>query len=90
VKRAERVLLVFDHLHDSLGFTAPELYEARWAMARQAIAEILGGTEAAERARRDADHGEALREDWARRAVAAAGHSWPTHMAKFDGTVLPR
>jgi len=32
----------------------------------------------------------ALREDWARRTVAAAGHDWKTHRAKFDGTVLPR
>lgn len=33
---------------------------------------------------------EALREDWARRAVAAAGKDWATHMAKFDGTVVKR
>jgi hypothetical protein len=32
----------------------------------------------------------AAREDWARTTVAAAGHSWSTHFAKFDGTVLPR
>lgn len=35
-------------------------------------------------------HAEALREDWARSQVAAAGESWTTHMTKFDGTVLPR
>lgn len=35
-------------------------------------------------------HSEAVREDWARRTVAAAGKSWATHLAKFDGTVLPR
>jgi hypothetical protein len=34
--------------------------------------------------------GEAIREKWARERVAQAGHSWSTHMAKFDGTVLPR
>lgn len=38
----------------------------------------------------EADHAEALREDWARGRVAAAGKSWATHMVKFDGTVLPR
>lgn len=41
-------------------------------------------------ARREQDHSEAVREDWARRTVAAAGKSWETHLAKFDGTVLPR
>ena len=35
-------------------------------------------------------HDEAHRENWARDQVAAAGKSWDTHMAKFDGTVLPR
>lgn len=34
--------------------------------------------------------GEAHRENWARRRVAEAGQSWETHLAKFDGTVLPR
>lgn len=38
----------------------------------------------------DEEHAEALREDWARGRVAAAGKSWVTHLAKFDGTVLPR
>jgi hypothetical protein len=38
----------------------------------------------------DALHGEAHREGWARDRVAAEGKSWATHMAKFDGTVLPR
>lgn len=33
---------------------------------------------------------EALRENWARDTVAAAGKSWSTHMAKFSGTVLRR
>lgn len=33
---------------------------------------------------------EAHREDWARRVVAASGENWQTHLAKFDGTVLPR
>lgn len=33
---------------------------------------------------------QAQREDWARGKVAAAGKSWDTHLAKFDGTVLPR
>lgn len=37
-----------------------------------------------------AEVNEALREDWARGRVAAAGKSWTTHMAKFSGTVLPR
>lgn len=32
----------------------------------------------------------ALREDWARRRVAAAGKSWATHLAKFSGAVVPR
>lgn len=35
-------------------------------------------------------HAEALRENWARDRVAAAGKSWATHLAKFDGTVLER
>lgn len=35
-------------------------------------------------------YGEAQREDWARRTVAAAGKSWATHLAKFSGAVLPR
>lgn len=35
-------------------------------------------------------HGDALREDWARSTVAAAGKDWATHMAKFDGTVVER
>lgn len=35
-------------------------------------------------------YSEALREDWARRTVAAAGKDWATHMAKFDGTVVER
>lgn len=34
--------------------------------------------------------GEAQREDWARRTVAAAGKDWRTHLAKFSGAVLPR
>lgn len=34
--------------------------------------------------------GEAHREDWARRTVAAAGKDWRTHLAKFSGAVLPR
>jgi hypothetical protein len=34
--------------------------------------------------------GEAHREAWARRTVAAAGKSWATHHAKFSGAVLPR
>lgn len=33
---------------------------------------------------------EAVRENWARGRVAAAGKSWTTHMAKFSGAVLPR
>jgi hypothetical protein len=33
---------------------------------------------------------EAVRENWARNQVAKAGKSWSTHLAKFDGTVLPR
>lgn len=33
---------------------------------------------------------EAIREKWARERVTEAGQSWETHMAKFDGTVLPR
>jgi hypothetical protein len=33
---------------------------------------------------------QALREDWARSRVAESGHSWATHMVKFDGTVVPR
>ncbi len=33
---------------------------------------------------------EAMREDWARAKVAAAGKSWTTHMVKFDGTVMLR
>lgn len=33
---------------------------------------------------------EAMREDWARGKVAAAGKSWETHLVKFDGTVLAR
>lgn len=32
----------------------------------------------------------AKREDWARGRVKAAGKSWDTHLAKMDGTVLPR
>ena len=32
---------------------------------------------------------EALRENWARSRVAAAGKSWAMHRAKFDGTVVP-
>lgn len=36
------------------------------------------------------DWSAALRENWARDRVAAAGKSWNTHMAKFDGTVLRR
>jgi hypothetical protein len=35
-------------------------------------------------------YAEAVREDWARGRVAAAGKSWATHLAKFDGTVLER
>lgn len=35
-------------------------------------------------------YNEALREDWARRTVAAAGKSWATHQAKFSGTVVRR
>lgn len=34
--------------------------------------------------------GMAQREGWARGRVAAAGESWETHLAKFDGTVLRR
>lgn len=37
-----------------------------------------------------AEYGAALREDWAREKVAAAGMSWETHTAKFTGAVLPR
>lgn len=33
---------------------------------------------------------DAIREGWARSTVAAAGKDWRTHLAKFDGTVLPR
>jgi len=33
---------------------------------------------------------EAMREDWARGKVAAAGKSWKTHLVKFGGTVLAR
>lgn len=36
------------------------------------------------------DDGEASREDWARRRVAAEGKDWTTHMAKFSGTVVQR
>lgn len=36
------------------------------------------------------DWAEALRENWSRRTVAAAGQDWRTHLVKFDGTVLPR
>lgn len=35
-------------------------------------------------------YSEALRENWARSTVAAAGKSWTTHLAKFSGAVLPR
>jgi hypothetical protein len=35
-------------------------------------------------------YAEAVRENWARRTVAAAGKSWTTHLAKFSGAVLPR
>lgn len=35
-------------------------------------------------------YAEARREGWARDRVAAAGHSWETHMAKFSGAVLRR
>lgn len=35
-------------------------------------------------------HGQAKREDWARKTVAAEGKSWTTHLAKFSGAVLPR
>lgn len=35
-------------------------------------------------------YSEAVREDWARNQVAAAGKSWKTYMVKFSGTVLPR
>ena len=38
----------------------------------------------------EADWDAAHREAWARRTVAAAGKDWATHLAKFDGTVLPR
>lgn len=31
-----------------------------------------------------------MRRDWERRTVEAAGFTLATHMAKFDGTVLPR
>jgi hypothetical protein len=40
--------------------------------------------------RLDELHAEAIREDWARRQVVAAGKSWETHVAKFSGAVLPR
>ena len=33
---------------------------------------------------------EAIRENWARDRVAAAGKNWSTHLAKFSGAVLPR
>lgn len=39
----EQVLQVFDHLHDRLGFTAPELHEERWNVARASIVAILSG-----------------------------------------------
>lgn len=39
---------------------------------------------------REVRYEEALREDYARGQVAAAGGSWGTHLMKFDGTVLPR
>lgn len=32
----------------------------------------------------------ALRENWARKTVAAAGKLWATHMAKFSGAVVRR
>lgn len=35
-------------------------------------------------------YNEAVREDWARRTVAAAGKSWATHQAKFSGAVVRR
>jgi len=35
-------------------------------------------------------YSEAVREDWSRRTVAAAGKSWATHRAKFSGAVVPR
>lgn len=38
----------------------------------------------------DEAHGEALRENWNRDRVKAAGFSYDTHFAKFDGTVTER
>lgn len=38
----------------------------------------------------EAAHEEALRVDWQRKTVEAAGHSIESHIAKFSGTVLPR
>lgn len=35
-------------------------------------------------------HDEALRENWNRNQVAAAGKLWATHLTKFSGAVLPR
>lgn len=35
-------------------------------------------------------HDYAARENWARKRVAAAGHDWATHFARFDGTVTAR
>ncbi len=35
-------------------------------------------------------YSEALRENWARTLVAAAGKDWATHMMKFSGAVIAR
>lgn len=35
-------------------------------------------------------YGSALRENWCREQVAAAGKDWATHFVKFDGTVSRR
>ncbi len=35
-------------------------------------------------------YSEAVRENWARTQVAAAGKDWRTHMAKFSGAVIPQ
>lgn len=54
------------------------------------LAELGRALSEAARALRPFAEEAAYREHWAREQVAAAGESWETHMAKFDGTVVSR
>lgn len=51
---------------------------------------ILDATSELARPLVEADHSEALREDYQRGQVEAAGFSWDTHLMKFGGAILPR